>query len=543
MDESPASTANTTPSPAPSAAARHSSGGIKETIESILVAFILTFIFRAFVVEAFVIPTGSMAPTLLGAHIRFTCADCGYQYDANYSTSRNDQQSDDIYIPPRSNRRHSGTCPNCGFEMSVDRPMVRYGDRILVLKYLDVLDRFGLMDHPRRWEVVVFKAPHDTRYQQNYIKRLIALPNEAVLILDGDIYTAPAGTTDISQFQIQRKTADAQQALWRIVYHNDYFPRGEPRLGAQARWQQPWRQRRPDTGWILSDDPVAGRVFGFDNLDGFGSIVFDKDANPEKHALTDWLAYDSSEPSGGYRPIAYVSDLLLDLFYTRTAGDGPLRLALKKGDDNFIAELTPGSARLLHVGADGVESVLSEKSIGLSTGRSYHLRFSNVDYRVTLEVDRQVVLQTTDEQYSPDPAALLREFEERTTGSVPPVIEITAANQQSRLEHVALWRDVYYINTAADAFWASPRNFPDNVMNLGPEEFFVLGDNSAISYDARYWTRPINLPAEELRAQAGTVPARFMLGRAFFVYWPAGYPIGSSPPSLVPNFGEMRFIH
>ncbi len=42
---------------------------VKETVESILVAFILAFVFRAFVVEAFVIPTGSMAPTLYGAHM------------------------------------------------------------------------------------------------------------------------------------------------------------------------------------------------------------------------------------------------------------------------------------------------------------------------------------------------------------------------------------------------------------------------------------------------------------------------------------------
>src|ERR1043166_7177565 len=59
---------------------------IKETLESILVAFILAFIFRAFIVEAFVIPTGSMAPTLLGAHMRFTCNDCGYRFDVNYSS-------------------------------------------------------------------------------------------------------------------------------------------------------------------------------------------------------------------------------------------------------------------------------------------------------------------------------------------------------------------------------------------------------------------------------------------------------------------------
>src|SRR5690349_17403579 len=68
-------------------------GGHRDTIESILIAFILAFIFRAFVVEAFVIPTGSMAPTLLGAHARFTCDECGYQFDANYSTGSSDDQN------------------------------------------------------------------------------------------------------------------------------------------------------------------------------------------------------------------------------------------------------------------------------------------------------------------------------------------------------------------------------------------------------------------------------------------------------------------
>src|SRR5687767_10846426 len=67
-----------------------SPGGVKETIESILIAFILAFIFRAFVVEAFVIPTGSMAPTLLGAHMRMRCRDCGYAFDHNYSAPPRD---------------------------------------------------------------------------------------------------------------------------------------------------------------------------------------------------------------------------------------------------------------------------------------------------------------------------------------------------------------------------------------------------------------------------------------------------------------------
>src|SRR4051794_41881985 len=73
---------------------------IKETIESILVAFILAFVFRAFVVEAFVIPSGSMAPTLLGAHMRYRCLECGYQFDVNYPSERSDD--DNINIPNKT---------------------------------------------------------------------------------------------------------------------------------------------------------------------------------------------------------------------------------------------------------------------------------------------------------------------------------------------------------------------------------------------------------------------------------------------------------
>src|SRR5882762_4594404 len=75
---------------APKAPPRDTGSSVKETLESILVAFILAFIFRAFVVEAFVIPTGSMAPTLLGAHMRFRCEDCGYQFDVNYPSEQPD---------------------------------------------------------------------------------------------------------------------------------------------------------------------------------------------------------------------------------------------------------------------------------------------------------------------------------------------------------------------------------------------------------------------------------------------------------------------
>src|SRR5579872_3864276 len=137
-------------------------GNVKETIESILVAFILAFIFRAFVVEAFVIPTGSMAPTLLGAHMRFRCPDCGWTFDVNYS-SDNEADTEDMRTPADAYPHADIYCPNCGYRVasaqrrslngvesgSAEVP-VHFGDRILVLKYIN------LLHPPRRWDVVVF---------------------------------------------------------------------------------------------------------------------------------------------------------------------------------------------------------------------------------------------------------------------------------------------------------------------------------------------------------------------------------------------------
>src|SRR5438067_2376998 len=137
--------------PKPQAAPRRSeprqdSANVKETLESILVAFILAFIFRCFVVEAFVIPTGSMAPTLLGAHSRYQCPDCGYHFDVNYSSPDHNGKAgnDDIDIPdrvqpvlerdPETNKDTAKNvvyddihCPNCGLRLPPEEnPQVWY---------------------------------------------------------------------------------------------------------------------------------------------------------------------------------------------------------------------------------------------------------------------------------------------------------------------------------------------------------------------------------------------------------------------------------
>ena len=552
-----ANTASSNGSPAQSKesdAKPRDEGSIKETIEQILVAFILAFVFRAFVVEAFVIPTGSMAPTLLGAHMRFTCDDCGYQFDVNFNA--NPQGGDDMNIPSFAPGSQLAICPNCGFRIPNRQngnqafdPPVRYGDRILVLKYL------YLFEDPKRWDVVVFKSPDAPQrydYQQNYIKRLIGKPNESIMILDGDIYVGDHDAAP-DQMKIQHKPRKVQNALWRIIFDNDYH-------GRRPAWQQPWTRRGGGSGWDLGDaaegNGDGGRTFRFENASGGGEIFFNDESNQpmdvasarmarylKGSALLDWLAYDveAGLPNGGWTP---VGDLKLDFFYERASGDGPLRIVLSKHDDIFIAELSPNTARLLRQDSAGRESEIIPAAPIKTHGNPVHVEFSNVDYCVTLRLDGVDVLKTSDQQYAPDMKSLLENHHRGPGASSRPSIRIAAANQTASIKHLSLWRDIYYLSRGRRPVDGEPyAAAPDNIMRLGPDEFFVMGDNSQISGDGRYWTEPIDLPWEDLHVEAGRVPARFMLGKAFFVYWPAGYRPMESLPALAPNFGDMRFIH
>src|SRR5690606_27897113 len=130
--------------------------------------------------EGFVIPTGSMAPTLLGRQKELDCPQCGARYNINSDREVNADGSPGA-LPPTTIL--AGVCDNCRFPTPVTEVPNFQGDRIYVMKtpldlpFVPALGRAEL----ERWDVAVFKLPEEPEVR--YIKRLVGMPGETLRIL------------------------------------------------------------------------------------------------------------------------------------------------------------------------------------------------------------------------------------------------------------------------------------------------------------------------------------------------------------------------
>src|SRR4051794_14859629 len=161
--------------------------GIRELIECVVFVVVLVLLLKSFVAEAFVIPTGSMAETLLGYQKNVVCPECNYEFPVNCSVEVDPQQTEKTDVT-------GCWCPNCRKhivfkELGINPPWYT-GDRVLVSKFLYDFGVLG-MDRPNRYDVVVFKYPKEPQRDyvpMNYIKRLIGLPGETIAIYYGKLY-------------------------------------------------------------------------------------------------------------------------------------------------------------------------------------------------------------------------------------------------------------------------------------------------------------------------------------------------------------------
>jgi len=548
---------------------------IRELVEAVVIAFALAFFVRTFEAEAFVIPTGSMAPTLMGRHKDVACAKCGYPYQVTASG-----EVDPRTGQPTGVRIVGGTCPNCRFAMDLapGNPQGKTyrsfkGDRILVAKF-----PYHLAD-PDRWDVAVFAYPGEAR--TNYIKRLVGMPNETLSIHRGDVFVQPNG---MGPPAIERKPPRKILAMMQPVCDSEYAVPEMVRQGWPLRWIA--EPGEGDTGaWQTSEDLKRFRTDG--TLAGEAWLnyhhyvptpedwrtmlrggTFDvRTGYPKPQLITDFAAYNTAVAQSGQQPspsrfgLHWVGDLVLECTLQVQSTQGQFLMTLVEGGRFFRCELdvATGRATLLVDGARPFQTTAETRVRGPG---KYDLRFANVDDQLVLWVNGSVVKFDPKPEYDPsvspaaDQAGLDAARRDGTGESVegldpePTEADLQPARIGSRglaatASHLRLFRDVYYIATRSpqkQSDYDLPPEFsgshplvsptPESLAALFSDqdrwsffkyrrevwfalqagEFLMLGDNSAESKDSRLWESDDGTPY--------CVRRDLLKGKALWIYWP-----------------------
>ena len=514
---------------------------IIETLQSLVFAFVLAMVFRGFVVEGFVIPTGSMAPTLRGMHLQKQSNQTGQQFAVGFDNAR--AISADRFSDPLLGRRHSLAANEA------KRLDPKSGDRVLVLKSL-----YPFVE-PERFDVVVFKNPTDTQGPSaNYIKRLIGLPNETLFIADGDIFAKKGA----GSFLIQRKPEHIQKSLWRPVSNSDAIP-VDP-LGLSRPWRGPPWRGNPQSAWTFQD-----RTWSCTTSE---PSLLTWDTN-DLH-IDDWLPYNMLMPAVKQHPM---SDIRVMATITPQNGQLVASFALESLRHEFEWLINGEEATLMMRKEDGslVHSVTASMHT-IEANQPLRMECWHVDQEMVLYLnhkrvaslqydfgpEQRILLATGSLQSTPIEEAILQE-------STAPVLQWRFDGSPFTLTKVQVEHDLFYrgarlpsratknptlegnellVQAGSPAYGTHP----SKLAVLGEDQFMMAGDNSAYSLDGRLWGNPDEFVAAQIDDAPFLVHRDLLIGKAWSVYWPAPKKVfGSSRRTefglpIVPDFSQIRFI-
>ncbi|QEG21864.1 signal peptidase I [Mariniblastus fucicola] len=546
--------------------------GVRETIESIVIAILLAFMFKTYEAEAFVIPTGSMAPSLQGQHLDLDCAQCGYRYLTGASRKKAIEKT---------------ICPICNYrtEMRSTDPEHKRnsGDRILVNKF--IYD----FHEPERYDVIVFKYPNNAK--QNYIKRLIGLPGDNILIENGDIYLMNGSDEQGWSREISRKPSRKVKQVLIDVDDTKYVS-GKLKL---LDWPSRWAQWRGGSAWSRDENSNSFAASATDSeqwiryrnfippwsriLSGGLPEEYAKPLNelPPGTLISDNMAYNNASFSG--EPVAtgygnhWVGDIGVEVWTEIETSSGELLLDLVEGGVHFTCrfDVATGKAtiecddpRVEFYNDSGVVSKpVAETS--LSSG-SNQMLMVNADDEIHLWVNGSLV-QFDASTYRRDGMPIPK-YSKQEPGDAEPA-GIGAKNLSMTVSRIKVVRDIYYSSVTLEqdgqsngneshlspsiihGIMADPESWSEQhaldyfdakkgqtepmfKLEFGPgsdrdkDQFFPMGDNSTQSLDARVWDSPNRYVERDM-----------LIGRAIYVYWPHTL---NEPVPFFPNFGKMKFI-
>jgi signal peptidase I len=570
---------------------------LRQTVELSSLFIIVVILLRGFVLEGYLISTGSMAPNLLGFHKRIICPSCenlfafGVTFDESVEPIVGQSSGD-------GGLRSYATCPNCG-QVNINVSVVpnAHGDQLLVQKHVYAFRS------PRRWEVVVFRSPQSPG--EAFVKRVVGLPGDRLLIRDGDLFVD--GLLARRDFATQR----AMRILVSDLHH----------LASDENWQMSWKS---DERWVQAGDTLKtdeSDAYGkptwiqfrhwrwhggdhyvetplsrvdareamldirsqFQNLpvgiidrvefdsehevlrtrgvmpeelqrfllsrssnDAFHSAVYRIAALSHLSPVTDLYGYNSMV-AADERP---VRDLMLRATVSWVTEPDSLIVDVPITNKTFQVQLNPSSNQVTLSSLDDDDVHLTghfdpRELESRTTGNSVSgvtIEVSNFDRQILVAVNGKTCLEYLLAGPSDDPVV---DSAATADGDAPdPPSESDAARRTALLvQQQQRWRlgvigsgvQIESMQMYRDVYYTPGRrvNAVRAEFKVPPDSYFVQGDNSPVSSDSRNWARPC-------------VPHELLLGKPFLVHlpsYPATLTIGQRQiPIRIPDFSRIRYI-
>lgn len=555
-------------------------------MESLVCLALAVLVFRAFHLEGYMISTGSMAPYLLGFHKRVKCPTCDYHFAFGISQNGGDSASLTLSDPPLESapnsspppdraeltptlsrktlaRRTLAVCPNCGRD-SIDVSEIprNQGDQLLVHK------NAYLFAPPKRWEVVVFRNPHQP--SQAYVKRAVGLPGETIQVIDGNVHLFQDG-----QFRICRKSLLTQRAIRIPVYDHDYEPHDDP------VWQPRWVPQSSETAWtpinqgFEFDDLSQGESDPTHPMSWIGYRHWIRSGGSHRTSVSlDATESDLQIPQSLLHPLQYnpatqtlscygaMSDSQRDQLLATTDDEHFQQAVQALYSSSHVAPITDqcsynrasrsespqavrdlmlstevivssGKGRFVLQATDGKQTFSCNIDIGRGEVRLFidqekqAVRVTQLNPAVFQQpmlwemslMDRQILVAINGQQaFEP---VLLDESKWTTEAPRTPV-RLGAEGLHVQFRSIKLYRDVFYTGKGT----GKPCSLKD-------DEYYVLGDNSPVSYDSRVWEYP-------------AVKKSLFLGKPFVVHLPSRpgqIKIGQTLVQIrIPDISRIHYI-
>ena len=205
------------------------------------------------------------------------------------------------------------------------------------------------------------------------------------------------------------------------------------------------------------------------------------------------------------------SDLMISFCVSQSDSQGTVGAVLSKYGRQYRARIEYADKRMVieKIGPDVVQELASS---------AYEPDSDNTQFKFA-NVDHELILEFGNSRLSYDLGTGPEDVGARDT--LMPGVWVLASGRVS-LTHVGIYRDIHYISNDIRGVIAVYQGGRDEAFELGADEFFVLGDNSPASADSRCWNSPGKANNNQQYRQ-GTVPRDYLVGKAFFVYWPGPF--------------------